>query len=67
MVVTKECPVCNGFGYIECPDCTGMGVIAGFGTCPRCEGDCVDTCYCCDGSGQVEDEDFWDRYEEDDF
>lgn len=53
---TKDCPECEGKGYIICPECDGKGKFYPFNSisyCNHCNGKGKYTCDNCHGLGWV--------------
>ncbi len=53
---TKDCPECEGKGYIICPECDGKGKFYPFNSisyCYHCNGKGKYTCDNCHGLGWV--------------
>ena len=52
---TKDCPECEGKGYIICPECDGKvfwpGVSGKNYPCPDCSGSGKAECFLCKGTG----------------
>jgi hypothetical protein len=47
------CDECNGSGEVTCIHCKGAGLIDN-SNCPNCEGEKIESCNSCWGSGDLE-------------